>query len=114
MNASNVDLFRVPVEEPTRAKLTGQNLVYTFAADDELGDPFLLGKILMCRRDFGYGCMNVFEHLENNLKRTTGNPVQAEALNDYRRLLRNYARTLTHDGEFCRAYLLDEATRACR
>ena len=30
LNASNVDLFRAPVEEPTRAKLTGQNLVYTF------------------------------------------------------------------------------------
>ena len=113
LNASDIDLFRVPVEEPTRAELTGQSLVYYFVREAE--DPFLMGKILMCKRDYGRGCMNVFEHLERRLGFASENPVLTKVLNNYLLLLRSNARTLTHDGEFCRAYLLDdEDTRACQ
>ena len=112
LNADNIDLFRVPVENPTEAELTGQSLVYYFVREAE--DPFLMGKILMCKRDYGRGCMNVFEHIEMILGYAAESPVQAEILNNYRGLLRSNARTLTYNGAFCRVYLLDEASRACR
>ena len=112
LNADNIDLFRVPVEDPAGAELTGRSLVYYFVRGAE--DPFLMGKILMCKRDFGRGCMNVFEHIERNLGYAAESPVLTKVLNDYLLLLRSNAGILTHDGEFCRAYLLDEDTRACR
>ena len=113
LNADNIDLFRVPAEEPARAESTGRSLVYYFVREAE--DPFLMGKILMCKRDYGRGCMNVFEHLERKLGFASENPVLTKLFNNYLELLRSNARTLTHDGEFCRAYLLDdEDTRACR
>ena len=60
----------------------------------------------MCERDFGYGCLNVFEHIEKNLKASEGNDARVEALDDFRNLLDNNLddEHLIHDRAFCRAF----------
>ena len=110
--ARNIDLIRVTVQDRLETRMAATHLVYYFARVSE--DPFLLGKVLMCRRDFGFGCMNVFEHIEMNLKNSEKNPHRARALNNLELLLRSNSRILTHDGEFCRAYFLEEDTGGCQ
>ena len=60
----NIDLIRVTVSDPSGTRIAGGYLVRYFT--NVLEDPFLLGKIVMCKRDFGPwgGCMNVFEEIE--------------------------------------------------
>ena len=110
--ARNIDLIRVTVQERLKTRMAATHLIYYFARVSE--DPLLLGKILMCRRDFGFGCMNVFEHIEMNLKDSEKDPHRARALNNLDRLLRSKSRILTHDGEFCREYFLEEDTGDCQ
>ncbi len=61
--ARNIDLLRVAVEDPT-LKIFFVNFVFHFV--EEADDKALLGKIIACKRDFGYGCLDVFEHIEKN------------------------------------------------
>ena len=82
----DIDLFRVTAENPTRTNRAAKELIDYFA--DELQDKFLLGKILMCRREFGYGCMNLFEHIELNKKHFAGLPKKVRSLNILERRLR--------------------------
>ena len=86
-NLGPVDLFQVSAEDPTGFNMVAAEMIYYFA--DELQDKFLLGKILMCRRDYGHGCENVFERIERNLKiaKEDGRPYRAESLNYLKGLL---------------------------
>ena len=85
-------------------------LIYYFVNEAE--DKFLLGNILMCRRDFGSACMNVFEHIERNLEDSErrNRPFVAKALNDVKRLLYNNLdeNHLTYDRGFCRTYFPEQ------
>ncbi len=69
--ASNIDLLRVPVEKP------GLDLFvvdFTSHFVEDVSDQTLLGKIVSCRRDFGYGCLDVFEHIEKNRRKHSDIP----------------------------------------
>ena len=69
----------------------------------------------MCRRDFGpRGCVNVFEQIEDRKKDSQTGPIQDRLLNELEGLLRQYSRILTHNGEFCREYFLEEDTGGCQ
>ena len=105
LGAGSVDLLRVTVENPYSSEHGFQEMVYYFA--EEVPDKTLLGKILSCNRDFGHGCLNVFEHLERNLKKAEGSPVRVEAYNDMKWFLYGVIRAadLQHDAEFCREFL---------
>ena len=104
--AENIDLIRVTAEEPMASREAAQELVDYLV--DEAKDKFLLGRILMCRRDFGYGCLDVFGHIEKNLKeaQSRGRRFRAEALNDFKRLLHANVdeEHVKHDPQFCRAF----------
>ena len=82
----DVDLLRVSAENPIGTSKAAKDLIHFFT--DELQDKFLLGKILMCRREFGYGCMNLFEHIELNKKLFTRLPKRLRALKILERRLR--------------------------
>ena len=105
-NIGDVDLIRIAAENPMSSDKAALELVHYFE------DKFLLGNILMCRRDFGYRCMNVFEHMEKNLKdaERRNHPFKANALNDLTRLLYNNLdeNHLTHDRGFCRTYFPEQ------
>ena len=74
----DTDLLRVTAEEPIGTNRAAKEVIDYFV--DELQDKFLLGKILMCRRDFGHGCVNLFEHIEVNKKTAAGYPDKVKAL----------------------------------
>ena len=74
----DVDLLRVTAENPIETNRIALKLIDYFV--DELQDRFLLGKILMCRIDFGHGCLNLFEHIEENVKGVVGYPEKIKAL----------------------------------
>ena len=59
--ASNIDLIRMTAEDPIATKHSSRKLVFYFVRKAKRPD--LLGKILMCRRSFGHGCLNVIEHI---------------------------------------------------
>ena len=84
---ANVDLIRMGVENPIQTGKATMELIHYFV--NEIRDKFLLGKILMCRRDFGRGCVNVFEHIEQNLKiaKERELPYTTKALNFLKGLL---------------------------
>lgn len=104
--AENIDLIRVTAEKPMLSREAAQELVDYFV--HEAKDRFLLGRILMCKRDFGYGCLDVFGHIEKNLKEAQrrGRRYEAEALNDFKRLLHHNLdeEHLQHDPPYCRAF----------
>ena len=59
--APNIDMFRVVVEYP-HLELLLLDFLFHFTAEVE--DKTLLPTILGCKRDFGYGCLDVYEHIE--------------------------------------------------
>ena len=70
--------------------------------------PELLGKILMCRREFGRGCLDFFEHMEKKISILggRGNGSYVEIWDDFRKfLLRVLDGHLTRDAAFCRDVL---------
>ena len=104
-SAENIDLIRVSAEVPGRTPASTQELVDYFV-EEVTGGKFLLGKIVMCERDFGRGCLNVFEHIEKNRKESEGNDVRVEVLNYFKSLL-DYNlddEHLIHDRAFCRTF----------
>ena len=62
--ANNCDLLRVLAEDPMVSNLAARDMVLYFTRYTP--NRALLGKILRCRRDFGFGCVDVPEHLEKN------------------------------------------------
>ena len=62
--AENIDLIRLTIEKPTYTNGSSRHLVKYFFR--EAKRPDLLGNILMCRREFGRGCLDFFEHMANN------------------------------------------------
>ena len=74
----DTDLLRVSAETPRDTSSVALKLIDYFV--DELQDRFLLGKILMCRRDFARGCLNLFEHIEENVKGVVDYPEKIKAL----------------------------------
>jgi len=114
-DAENIDLIRVTAERPARSRGAAQDLVDYFV-EEVAGGKFLLGKIVMCQRDFGYGCLNVLGHIEKNLEASEGNTASVEALNDFKKLLHNNLdeEHLKHNHGLCRAFLDEpESCRAC-
>ena len=112
-SAENIDLLRMTPEIPIKAREAAQELVDYFV--EEADDKTLLGKIVSCRLDFGYGCLNVFEHVEKNLRESRENTAQVKALNDFKALLLNNLdeRDLIYDTAFCRRYVGQPAHCDC-
>ncbi len=81
----DVDLLRWTAEKPIETNSIALKVVDYFV--DELQDKFLLGKILMCKRDFGPACFNVFEHIEANLETIADLPERIKGLKFVKRLL---------------------------
>ncbi len=106
ITAPNIDLFRVAVEYP-HLKLFILNFLFHFV--EVVDDKALLGKIVGCKRDFGYGCLDVFEHIEKNRRKMSGiNEVLVEKYDWLESALwrrTNYG--LIRDLKFCRE-VLDE------
>ena len=109
----DIDLLRVTAEKPIKSGKAAKDLIHFFT--DELQDKFLLGKILMCRREFGHGCVNLFEHIEVNKKMFARLPKKLRALKIFERRLRKanlgkehlkrhagFCRTFTTEQEHCR------------
>ena len=88
LGIGDIDLLRVTAENPIETNRAARDLIDYFV--DELQDKFLLGKILMCRRDFGHGCVNLFEHIELTKKVAAGyrDPEKVRALKVIERRLR--------------------------
>ncbi len=106
ITAPNIDLFRVAVEYP-HLKLFILNFLFHFV--EVVDDKALLGKIVGCKRDFGYGCLDVFEHIEKNRRKMSGiNEVLVEKYDWLEHVLwrhTNYG--FIRDPKFCRE-VLDE------
>ena len=92
MFAQNIDLIRLAVEDPVNTKRSVKNLIIYFTEDAR--PKGILEKILLCKRDFGYGCLDVFGHLERKLKEVRESPVETKYL---KRLKRNFHRNLNPD-----------------
>ena len=105
-NVGDVDLIRVAVENPVGSSLAVQELVHYFT--HEIEERFLLGSILMCRRDYGFRCTNVLEHIERNLNEAISLEwsYRAAALRSLERLFHNNLdeNHLTYDRGFCRTW----------
>ncbi len=86
LGLGDTDLLRMTAEDPIRTNRAAKTVLDYFV--DELQDQFLLGKILMCRRDSGHGCVNLFEQIEVNKKAAAGYPEKVKALNVFERQLR--------------------------
>ncbi len=100
-----VDLLRYAAENPVETTKAAQELVHYFA--HQVGYPFLLGKILMCRRDLGHGCHNVFEQIEHNLKLAEELPYRTKELKFLRKILHHNLdkEDLTRHLGLCRTFL---------
>ena len=101
----DTDLLRVTAEKPIGTNRIALKVMDYFV--DELQDKFLLGKLLMCRRDFGHGCVNVFEHIEVNKKGVVDYPQKIKALKLFEWKLRravNNEHLRRHVG-LCRTFL---------
>ena len=105
LNAENIDLIRVTIEVPSESREAAQVLVDYFVEEAE--DKAFLGKIVSCRLDFGYGCLNVFEHIERKFRAFSRSTTRTKALNDFKGLLLNNIdeRDLIYDTGFCRRYV---------
>ena len=107
IEAENIDLIRLLVEDPLGTDKVAQELIDYFVEEVKNGE-FLLGRIVMCKDDFGqYGCLNVLEHAEKNLKEATGRPYRTKALTNFKRLLHDRLDEghLKYNRNFCRAFL---------
>ncbi len=98
------DLLRVTAEKPIKSGKAAKDLIHFFT--DELQDKFLLGKILMCRSEFGYGCVNLFEHIEVNKRMFARLPKKLRALKIFEWRLRkaNLEEHLKRHAGFCRTF----------
>ena len=108
--AENIDLIRLAIENPIVTKGSSRHLVKYFFRKAKRPD--LLGKILMCRREFGLGCLDSFEHMDKKigLVGKKGNGSTAEILGDFKKfLLRVLDGHLTRDAAFCRDFLKEPA-----
>ena len=105
--ASNIDLIRMTAEDPIATKHSSRKLVFYFVRKAKRPD--LLGKILMCRRSFGHGCLNVIEHInmkESAWKRN-GNRATLERSHKFKKFLLKLLdeKYIVRDAAFCREYL---------
>ena len=101
----DTDLLRVTAENPFKTNRAARDLIDHFV--DELQDKFLLGKVLMCRRDFGHGCVNLFEHIEHNMETYADSPYRLKALARLKRILHDNIdkEHLRRHVGLCRAFL---------
>lgn len=108
LGAEGIDLIRITAEDPLASDMAATEMVDYFV-NEVAGGKFLLGKIVMCQRDFGYGCLNVLGHIEKNLKNaeTLGLQYQARRLRNFKKLLHKNLdeEHLKHNRGFCRAFL---------
>ena len=112
--ANNCDLLRVVAEDPLVSKLAAKKMVLYFTR--QTPNRALLGKILRCRRDFGFGCVDVLEHLEENanVALRAGRKHKAQILIDFKALLLKLVdkKYLKRDRAFCRQFL--DEPRTCQ
>ena len=108
--ANNVDLLRVAAEHPYLDKFY---LNFLYDMPQNVSGKTLLRKVVMCKRDFGDGCLNIFEHVDVNRRRFTDEPSYEQLIREYNHFERTLAKTLkwaggpVRDPKFCRE-MLDE------
>ncbi len=101
----NIDLLRMAVEHPQH-KLFIIDFLFYFT--EEVEDKALLSKIVGCKRDFGYGCLDVFEHIEKNRRQFSQSQLIVEKLDFLESALwRHIEHGLIRNPKFCRD-VLDE------
>ena len=102
-----VDLLRVTAENPIRTGMAAQELMHYLV--HEAQDKTLLGRVAACKKDFGHSCLNLFEHIEENLKMAAAYSQRTKLLNILKRLLhKNLNKAdLKYDREFCQQYLAE-------
>ncbi len=66
MMASNIDLIRVAVEHPLLDVFVLEFVEHFITPGS---DKTLFARLPMCKRDFGRGCLDVFEHMEKNRRK---------------------------------------------
>ena len=103
--AENIDLIRLAIEKPANTDLSVKGLIRYFTRDAR--PKGLLEKIVLCRRDFGHGCLDVFDHIEKKLKDAKERPFDTKYL---KRLKRNFDKRLNpdlleRDVAFCQNFL---------
>ena len=105
--ASNIDLIRYTAENPIKTSRSTKKLVFYLVKKAKRPD--LLGKILMCRRDFGHGCLNVAEHMNMNEAQWKRNEATShiEDLHKSKKFLLKLLdeKYIVRDADFCREYL---------
>ena len=113
-NAGSFDLLRVMAEEPLLSGLAAREMVSYFTR--QTPNRALLGKIVSCRRDFGFGCLDVPEHLERNAQTALrrGYKPKARILQDFKSFLLEKVseKHLKRDRTFCRQFL--DEPRTCQ
>ncbi len=105
--ARNIDLIRVAAEQPW-VDIFLAELVWYFTGN--VSDKTMFAKLLMCKRDFGDGCLNVFEHIEENRRGSLNNTTITERFDFLKKILRIGLGRIggpIRDPEFCRE-VLDE------
>ena len=103
--SKNIDLIRLAIEKPLDTSLSVKGLIRYFTRDAR--PKGLLEKIVLCRRDFGHGCLDVFDHIEKNLEEAKESPYETKYL---KRLKRNFDKRLNpdlleRDVAFCQNFL---------
>ncbi len=107
MMASNIDLIRVAAEYP-HLDLFLVKFTQHFTRDSS--DKTMFAKLLMCKRDFGRGCLDVFEHIEKNRRAEQDNRIVIKKYDFLKKILRKRLGRIggpIRDPEFCRE-VLDE------
>ncbi len=105
--ARNIDLIRVAAEHPYLDVFVVEFMDH-FTSDGS--DKTMFAKLLMCKRDFGDGCLDVFEHIETNRRASLNNATIAKKFDFLKKILRIGLGRIggpIRDPEFCRE-VLDE------
>ncbi len=105
--ASNIDLIRVAAEYP-RLNIFLLDFLYYFTKD--VPDKSFFRKMVSCKRDFGDGCLDVFDHIEKNRMSSLSNEASTRQYDFFKKVLRKRLAEIggpIRDPEFCRE-VLDE------
>lgn len=110
--ATNCDLLRVVAEDPLVSEFAGRQMILYFTK--QTPNQRLLGRIVGCKRDFGFGCVDALEHLDRNanLALQAGNKHRARMLMDFKTFLLRHLNEddLKHHRDFCRQFLDEPRT----
>ena len=104
----DLDLFRLIAQYPSR-DLFMSNLIFHLADEAPCG-PTFLRKHVTCGKDIGYGCVNIFEHIDHKRRKHSQSPDWVERYNHFESYLNDKVYQLggpVRDARFCREILYE-------